>query len=503
MKLRLSLIGLFVTFSASAAVSNVVVAPNGVPAFNAEFVALKTQVATVSFDSSSAGAARITLSLEGTKSEDLRMIGLAKKDSNGELGECVKGKISSKKAEFSLSDVEKGKNEYSLVLVANDGKGAKRGKLPDLRRKLVVEGKKFRMGSVITAPGQEVVDVNRKSGYFRIPGIAETTKGSLVAIFDNRYNHGGDLPADITVGVSISKDKGLTWSPITTVLDYAKIPGAKAGIGDACILVDPSNGRIWVAALRTPDTGHPIWSSRSGSADITNCGQMILAYSDDEGKSWSKPINITSAVKRIGDEDTAEWGLLFQGPGNGIAMSDGTLVFPCQIWPGANTGKKWRYGCLVYSKDHGKTWQSSKAMPWAGSESTVVETTPGTLLLNTREGSMTAKTTNLGETWEKFQTTPNIRRCFCQSALVKLGKDLFFSTPDSNKREKMTVRKSEDWGKTWEKSLCYDPRSCAGYSSLCTVDNNSVGVIYEGNSPAGFKGPAFHYFVRIAANEIK
>lgn len=488
-----------IAFSCNAAVTNVSVTPNGVPAFNAE-VALKTSVGKVKFTTNKVGAEKLVLSLKGTLADDFKAIALARavaKDGKTTLGEPVKGKMSRDKAMFELKDVKKGENEYELLLVANNGPKT------DLRRKIVVEGKEFRIGSVVTRPDQEVTDAGRKSGFFRIPGIVETTKGNLVAIFDNRFNHGGDLPADITVGVSVSEDKGVTWSPITTALGYEKRSGGKPGVGDACILVDPSNGRIWVAGLVTPDTGHPIWSSLSGSADQAKCGQMALAYSDDEGKSWSKPINITPAVKRIGDADTAEWGLLFQGPGAGIAMKDGTLVFPCQIWPGKDTGKKWRYGCLVYSKDHGKTWKSSKAMPWAGSESTVVETKPGTLLFNTREGSLTAITKDLGETWEKFDTNPRIRVCFCQSALVKLGDELFFSTPDSGRREKMTVRRSIDGGKDWTRKLCYDPRSCAGYSSLCTVGDDSVGVLYEGNSPEGFKGPAFHYFLRIPASEIK
>ena len=488
------------TWGAVASVSQVVVEPNGVPAFNAD-VALKTTVGTVKFTTNRDGTENVMLSLKGTRADDLKAIALAKrlevKKDKVVIGEPIMGKISREKAHFALKDVVKGVNEYELVIVANNGPKT------DLRRKIVVEGKEFRIGSVVTRPDQEVVDCNRKSGFFRIPGIVETKKGNLVAIFDNRFNGGGDLPADITVGVSVSTDKGVTWSPIRTVMGYEKHSGGKPGVGDACILVDPSNGRIWVAGLVSPDTGHPIWSSLAGSAEQAKCGQMALAYSDDEGKSWSKPINITSAVKRVGDADTAEWGLLFQGPGAGIAMKDGTLVFPCQIWPGKDTGKRWRYGCLVYSKDHGKTWQSSKAMPWAGSESTVVETKAGTLLLNTREGSMTAVTRDLGETWEKFETTPKIRQCFCQSAFVRLGGALFFSTPDSRGREKMSVLKSTDGGKTWPKRLCYDPRSCAGYSSLCTVGDDSIGVLYEGHSPEGLKGPSFHYFLRIPSSEVK
>lgn len=489
-------------FAASAAVSGLKIEPNGAPAFNGE-VSEKTSVAKVTFVSSTGGRETVKLNLKGTNPVDIKALGLALATGDkNELVQLTKAKLSKDKAEIVLDGVQKGANEYALVITAGSDKKT------DLRRKIVVEGKQFRIGSVVTAPGQEISDRNnRKSGFFRIPGIVETKKGNLVAIFDNRFNHGGDLPADITVGVAISTDKGVTWSKITTAMDFAEIPGKQPGIGDACILCDPANGRLWLAGLRSPDTGHPIWSSLSGSADIEKCGQIVLSYSDDEGKTWSKLINITPDVKRVGDADTAEWGLLFQGPGAGIAMADGTLVIPCQIWPGKDTGKRWRYGCLVYSKDHGKTWQSSKAMPWGGSEDTVVELEPGKLVLNVREGSarsrIQAYTTDMGETWTKMDISLNQPGNLCQAAFIKQGKTVYFSNPKSGGRDHMTIRTSTDGCKTWSDGLCYDPRACAGYSSLCTVDKDSIGVIYEGNSPAGTKYPGFHYFLRIPVSELK
>lgn len=53
--------------------------------------------------------------------------------------------------------------------------------------------------------------------------------------------------------------------------------------------------------------------------------QLVLAKSTDDGKTWSGPINITEQVK------DPSWYFLLQGPGRGITMSDGTLVFPTQF----------------------------------------------------------------------------------------------------------------------------------------------------------------------------
>ena len=459
---------------ATAAVTEVRFEPNGVPAFLGRNDLQQGKLVVVA--DKEAKQEYVRVSITGTKPADVKTI---------RAGE-VKGSVMGDKLSFRLP-VKAGTNEFPVKIEPSPK--------ADIGRKVVLEGKAVRLGSLVTRPGQKVTDAGRNSKNFRIPGIVETPKGTLVAVFDNRFNHAGDLPADITVGVSVSKDKGNTWSPIRTAISCKDLPGG-SGIGDPAILCDPSNGRIWVAALRAPNAGHPIWKSSTGTADPKACGQFILAYSDNEGQSWSKPINITEEIKRLADPDTKDWGLVFQGPGAGIAMTDGTLVFPAQIW--GNKGSAPHHGVLVYSKDHGKTWASSKAMPFGGSESTVAETTDGALLLNTREGGgglrVTGRTTDLGQTWTKLEPPP-LRQPVCQGALLAMNKKLYFSNPNSGKRDTMTVRASADDGKTWNAGIVYDPRGCAGYSSLCSVGEDSLGVLYEGNSD-------YLYFLRIPLAEI-
>ena len=58
--------------------------------------------------------------------------------------------------------------------------------------------------------------------------------------------------------------------------------------------------------------------------DVNHTAQLVLVKSTDDGKTWSEPINITEQVKH------PEWYFLLQGPGRGITMEDGTLVFPIQ-----------------------------------------------------------------------------------------------------------------------------------------------------------------------------
>src|SRR5690606_18076169 len=55
-------------------------------------------------------------------------------------------------------------------------------------------------------------------------------------------------------------------------------------------------------------------------------GQFVLVSSRDDGQTWTEVYSITEQVKN------PKWSLFFNGPGNGIVMEDGKLVFPAQYW---------------------------------------------------------------------------------------------------------------------------------------------------------------------------
>lgn len=468
---------LFASAPACAALDKIEVHHAGHPVFAGRGDLSAAKITLVS--DTAAPAAEIALPFEG----DPSLLETVKLGGRGRRAAFRNGQI------VFTAPVVKGECSYTLYLAPKTG--------TPLSARFKIGNAEFRTGSLVTRPGQEIAGTGRKSKNFRIPGIVETKTGALVAVFDIRYNHSGDLPADITVGVSVSRDGGATWSPVRTAIDYKDIPGG-AGIGDPAILCDPANNRLWVAALRAPRSGHPIFKSLSGTTSPDDCGQLILAYSDDDGATWSKPVNVTESVKRSADPDTASWGCLFQGPGAGIAMSDGTLVFPAQIW--GNLGRAPHHGVLVWSKDHGETWHSSKAMPFGGSESTVVESAPGELLLNTRAGTRGFRTSgvtrDLGETWEKIPCSIPQPVSPCQGAAFAAGGEIYFSNPACpGSRSLMTIRKSADGGRTWSEGFVYDARKCAGYSSVCSVGADSIGILYEGNSD-------YHYFIVVPRAEI-
>ncbi|HIL24494.1 MAG TPA: hypothetical protein EYG19_03750, partial [Verrucomicrobia bacterium] len=131
----------------------------------------------------------------------------------------------------------------------------------------------------------------------RIPGLATTPKGTLIGVYDLRQRGGGDLPGDIDVGMSRSTDGGRTWEPTRAIMDMGRDAKWRYdGIGDPAVLVDRNTGTIWVAA--TWSHGNRSWRGSGPGMKPEETGQLMLVRSDDDGVTWSKPINITAQVKK-------------------------------------------------------------------------------------------------------------------------------------------------------------------------------------------------------------
>ena len=108
----------------------------------------------------------------------------------------------------------------------------------------------LRVGMALRQKGQDGIVSSR------IPGLATSNNGTLLAIFDARYDLTRDLQGNIDIALHRSFDKGLTWQPIQTVLDMGEwggLPQKFNGVSDACILVDKNTNDIYICLLYTSD----------------------------------------------------------------------------------------------------------------------------------------------------------------------------------------------------------------------------------------------------------
>ena len=320
-----------------------------------------------------------------------------------------------------------------------------------------------------TEPPTTAVFEAGQAGYhtYRIPALLVSPKGSLLAFCEGRKTGRGDH-GDIDLLVKRSTDGGKTWSKHELVLEEGDTQ--KVTIGNPCPVVDQATGTIWLPLNRDND-------------------RVLMLHSTDDGQTWSKPQDITDAVKK------PEWTWYAMGPGNGIQLQHGKhkgrLVIPCDHKTKVDNDKNVGFRShVIYSDDHGKTWQLGGVLDPYTNECAIAELDDGTLLLNMRSyrgksQRVSSRSTDGGVTWSPCVDEPELVEPVCQGSLVRVPATkttpslLAFTNPaDPKKRQNLTLRLSSDGGKTWPRSLVL----CSGssiYSSLAVLPGGDLGVLYE------------------------
>lgn len=314
---------------------------------------------------------------------------------------------------------------------------------------------------------------------FRIPAIVRSKAGTLLAFAEARRNSCSDT-GNIDLVVKRSEDGGNTWSKAITVWD-----DGNNVCGNPTPIVDQETGRIILVTCWNLGEDHEKEIIDGKSKDSR---RIYVLFSNDDGKNWSAPKDITSSVKH------PDWTWYATGPCHGIQLQGkkhkGRLVVPANHMV---AGTKTYHSQLIYSDDKGETWKLGGIVSeHGGNESSVSELKNGDLMLNMRNYNREESKSRSyviskdgGETVSEMKYLPELIEPICQGSTLnymkndKVSNYLLFSNPAStDKREKMTIKLSKNNGKTWPYTyLVYS--GPAAYSDLVNLPDGNIGLLYE------------------------
>ena len=336
----------------------------------------------------------------------------------------------------------------------------------------------FRTSSSFQAP-IEVFKAGTE-GYhtFRIPGMAVSKAGTILAFAEGRRDHHKDH-GDIDLVLRRSTDGGRTWGELIVVRD----DGANCCSSPTPVVLD--NGRIILLSTgKTTAVPYHYF-------DI----HWYMMYSDDDGLSWSEPVLINEGITE------PDWIMACVGPGHAIRLEKGPhkgrLVASCyHKWEGE--GKIWQgRSFFIYSDDEGQTWQRGGFATDGGNECMAAELSSGDIMLNMREFKRWQDTTGIryrrlvavsrdgGETVEPCRYDENLPSAVCEGSFIRYKHShrrsdyLLMACPtDVPERAGLKVKLSKDLGGSWKE--IYDaPYSKEAYSDMVELPGGGVGIIYE------------------------
>lgn len=233
---------------------------------------------------------------------------------------------------------------------------------------------------------------------------------------------------------------------------------------------------------------------------------LWLSYSDDDGKTWSQPRDITPSIRQ-------DWmKFLGTGPGTGIVLRTGEhkgrILVPTYTTNAISHLSGSQSSRLIYSDDHGETWQAGAAVnddrtvggrkihsstmnnsPAQNTESVAVQLNNGDVKLFMRglTGDLQVATSkDGGQTWDKeIKRYNQVKDVYVQMAAIHTmheGKEYIILTnsggPKRTNGMAHLARVEDNGDLTW---LHHRPiqKGEFAYNSLQELGNGEYGILYE------------------------
>ena len=321
-----------------------------------------------------------------------------------------------------------------------------------------------------------------EEGYlsYRIPCLVVTKRGTVLA-FTSARKTVSDW-ADIDLMLRRSVDNGKTWEKRQIISPPKQ---AKAVVDNPVAIVDLKTGAV-----------HFLYQ--------INYARIFYMRSDDEGKSFSAPVDVTRAVEAF-RKDYA-WTVVAPGPGHGLQLKNGRLVVPVWMSNGGGHAHRPSVVGVIISDDNGKTWKRGDLVPASllnASETAAVQLDDGRVMLflrNEEPGYRHAVSYSAdGATkWSTPTLHPDLYTPISFATAVRLssasepgGKSrLLYVHPDGREkrevirmwglrpRENETIRLSYDEGQTWPVSKIIE-RGRSGYADIAVAPDGTIFCLYE------------------------
>ena len=342
---------------------------------------------------------------------------------------------------------------------------------------------------------------DRPEDFYRIPALAVTNDGTLLAVTDLRYGNPKDLGNNHRIDLLIkrSEDNGKTWS---ADMNITNVPAsAQTGYGDAAIVADRESNDVLILCV----TGNISYHAGNASDHL----HVIKYLSHDGGKTFPEKEDISDKIFKF----NSSWVSLFFGSGRimqsrYIKVGSHYRIYSALLSRGySNT--------VVYSDDFGSTWHvlgdaTNSPIP-GGDEAKVEELPDGSVILSSRNGTSSGRLINIFKysnptegagNWEtkgSLNIGPSGEGTNGEILIVKARKTgtkepvylAFQSFPDGPGRSNVTIH----WRKLtngtisvndfvsaaeWNSYLVQDGDSA--YSTMDVQRDGGIGFLYERNT---------------------